>query len=160
MKLLGYIKNLFSFRGTLSQKPYIIIFVAFWSLCPLFYYLDDNSGLYSNIVLSVLDIPLLWIFCAAKTKRCRYLGMSGWRQLLPLWGLFILLNTMRNKSFRTIITIISALIYIPILLIIGILLLFSTPNPKPQPSKGVTTRQSFDKSYEQTCLLVCRGEKR
>ncbi len=101
----------------------------------------DNVCFYGNLSFSYLDIPLLWIYSAAKAKRCRDLGMSGWRQLLPFWGFFILFEKMKKENMRAGMTILSITILLPFTLLVAFFILFLLAMAEP------TVPSDLDKGY-------------
>ncbi len=124
MENTDYNYNLFSYKGKMDQLAYIIVFFSCWMLFFIFLRADNTCDV-GDFRFSYLDIPLFWIYCASRTKRCRDLGMSGWLQLLPFWGLLILFEKMRNKTFRVVMTVLMSLAIVPIALFVLVMYLFA-----------------------------------
>ncbi len=130
MENTDYNYNLFSFKGKMDQMAYTIVFFAFWMFFFIFLRADDTCYT-GDFRFSYLDIPLFWIYCASRTKRCRDLGMSSWLQLLPFWGVLILFDKMRNKTLRVVMTILMSLAIIPIVGLLAVFILLSYAVAEP-----------------------------
>lgn len=102
------IKNLFSFQGRIRRQDYaitlflyyIISMVVNWVL--LHYELIDHNAIPISLshsapyewkrLIIVLPVyaPLLVWFSSQNTKRLHDLGFSGWWQLIPFFGIWML----------------------------------------------------------------------
>ena len=81
-------ENLFSFDGRIRRTEYgisIIIYAIIAVIINLI--LADNRD---ASFLALGYIPALWFLWAQGAKRCHDLGNSGWWQLIPFYGLWLL----------------------------------------------------------------------
>lgn len=82
-------KNPFSFEGRIRRLEYgisIIIYgVVSQILAAIIVASNGDAG-----ILALAFIPLIWFVLAQATKRCHDLGNSGWWQLIPLYGFWLL----------------------------------------------------------------------
>lgn len=80
----------FSFEGRIRRTEYgITIIVA--AIINVFLQLLAASGEEAGAVIYLfLLIPLLWFTWAQGAKRCHDLGNSGWFQIIPFYGLWLL----------------------------------------------------------------------
>lgn len=82
-------KKPFSFEGRSRRTEYglsyllYIIFIVIISFIP-----QESSMLY--IFLVIFIIPLIWFLLAQGAKRCHDRGNSGWYQLIPFYGFWML----------------------------------------------------------------------
>ena len=79
-------KNPFSFEGRIRRTEYglsVIIYAVFETIISR---LGSETG--GGIILIIL-IPVIWLLLAQATKRCHDVGNSGWWQLIPLYGLWL-----------------------------------------------------------------------
>ena len=77
----------FSFDGRIRRTEYgvsmIIYIIAYYGILFLI-------GSTESPLILVLLIPVLWFAIAQGAKRCHDLGNSGWFQLIPFYGLWML----------------------------------------------------------------------
>ncbi|NUY82428.1 DUF805 domain-containing protein [Flavobacterium sp. MAH-1] len=87
-------KNPFSFEGRIRRMEYglslILYIIVYYSLLFGSGMLTGNPSTVGSIVLFVVIIPLIWFMIAQAAKRCHDRGNSGWWQLIPFYGLWLL----------------------------------------------------------------------
>lgn len=82
-------KNPFSFQGRIRRSEYGLsilcygIFAAILNMTIL-------SGGSDTAAIAIFYIPMIWFLFAQGTKRCHDVGNSGWWQLIPFYGLWML----------------------------------------------------------------------
>lgn len=84
----GMFSNSFSFDGRIRRLEYGLSTIIY-SVIAIFlnYTVEVNESL---IVIYTAFIPLVWFIIAQGAKRCHDLGNSGWYQLIPFYGLWML----------------------------------------------------------------------
>lgn len=88
----------FSFEGRIRRAEYglsmIIYFIVVFIFQLLFNTIEFDSYSKSGdgfvILFFIFFIPMLWFMLAQGAKRCHDLGNSGWFQLIPFYGLWLL----------------------------------------------------------------------
>ncbi len=79
----------FSFDGRIRRKEYGISVIAFY-----FLYVGIAAtllqGRSSLGFMGILYIPLIWFMLAQGAKRCHDRNNSGWYQIIPFYGLWML----------------------------------------------------------------------
>jgi uncharacterized membrane protein YhaH (DUF805 family) len=79
----------FSFDGRIRRKEYGISVIIFY-----FLYVGIAAALLkgrsSSGFMGVLYIPLIWFILAQGAKRCHDRNNSGWYQIIPFYGLWML----------------------------------------------------------------------
>lgn len=81
-------KNVFSFEGRIRRMEYGLTILGYL-VCALtinFLVVADDSYQF----LLFLYFPILWITIAQAAKRCHDRGNSGWWQLIPFYGFWLL----------------------------------------------------------------------
>ncbi|MCU0386388.1 MAG: DUF805 domain-containing protein [Flavihumibacter sp.] len=81
-------QNPFSFNGRIRRMEYgisFIIYVAFISILEYIIGADESMGW-----LGLAVIPVLWFMLAQGAKRCHDRGNSGWYQIIPFYGFWML----------------------------------------------------------------------
>lgn len=77
---------MFSFEGRIRRVEYGITILLF----AVFRLFQDLTLREMPILHSILFIPLLWFLWAQGAKRCHDIGKSGWWQIVPFFGLWML----------------------------------------------------------------------
>jgi uncharacterized membrane protein YhaH (DUF805 family) len=86
-------KNPFSFNGRIRRLEYglsYIIYVVAAFLVDLMFLGPMESDDSTIITVLLFFIPLLWFLLAQGAKRCHDRDSSGWFQLIPFYGLWML----------------------------------------------------------------------
>jgi uncharacterized membrane protein YhaH (DUF805 family) len=81
-------KNPFSFEGRIRRTE-LGLSIIIYSIVATFIKLISATSDSSAIVL-VAYIPLSWFLWAQGAKRCHDRGNSGWYQIIPFYGLWML----------------------------------------------------------------------
>lgn len=82
--------NPFSFKGRIRRTEYglsYIIYVIFYLALSIFY---NEVFQEFSILFLLLWIPMLWFLFAQGAKRCHDRGNSGWYQIIPFYGFWML----------------------------------------------------------------------
>lgn len=78
----------FSFHGRIRRLEYGLSVIVIYAYCFVFQmFVESNPD--SSIILLTL-IPLYWFMWAQGAKRCHDRNNSGWYQLIPFYGLWML----------------------------------------------------------------------
>lgn len=82
----------FSFKGRVRRLEYGISFMIYWiwRLCVTAMFENPNLDGGAAILVLLTYIPALWFLWAQGAKRCHDRGNSGWYQLIPFYGLWML----------------------------------------------------------------------
>lgn len=82
-------KKPFSFEGRIRRTEfglsYLIYMIAIFSIS----FVSESSSLLA-LPLTLLFIPLIWFLLAQGAKRCHDRSNSGWFQIIPFYGLWML----------------------------------------------------------------------
>jgi uncharacterized membrane protein YhaH (DUF805 family) len=81
-------KNIFSFNGRIRRTEYGISLIIYF-VCYLIIELLAN-GVSGNKIFFLFLIPVIWFIWAQGAKRCHDIGKSGWWQIIPFYGLWML----------------------------------------------------------------------
>lgn len=79
--------NPFSFEGRIRRSEYGISFILFVVARVVVTLILTSAG---NGIIMLSSIPLLWFLWAQGAKRCHDLGNSGWFQIIPFYGLWMI----------------------------------------------------------------------
>lgn len=86
----------FSFKGRIRRLEYGISIVIYYVWYIFSELLMEGGSPESQSVMAILFlitcIPFYWFIVAQSTKRCHDRGNSGWYQLIPFYGLILLLG--------------------------------------------------------------------
>lgn len=92
-KLKIMFKTPFSFEGRIRRTEYGLSYLIYLAFSVPFNFYFQSSGEPSGMVtlfFFVLLIPFLWFLLAQGAKRCHDRGNSGWFQLIPFYGLWMI----------------------------------------------------------------------
>lgn len=98
----------FSFAGRIRRTEYglsyvlycVVLFIHSAIATILFDVVNYNS---QNAVIYIgllFYIPILWFLFAQSAKRCRDLGRSGWWQIVPFYGFWLLFKDGQHSHNR------------------------------------------------------------
>jgi len=101
-------KRPFSFDGRIRRLEYglsLIIFYAYMFIIVFASQLflsptDPANATLEPLVMLLAMVPGYWFLIAQNAKRCHDLGNSGWFQLIPLYGLWLLFANGENGENR------------------------------------------------------------
>jgi len=94
-------KNPFSFNGRIRRTEYgisMLMIVLLFVVASLFIDPTKNDANVNNIIFFVIYIFALWFDLAQGAKRCHDVGNSGWWQLIPFYGLWLLFENGENRT--------------------------------------------------------------
>ncbi|MGH1519292.1 DUF805 domain-containing protein [Chryseobacterium sp. JK1] len=84
----------FSFDGRIRRTEYGLSYLIYTVFSiPFNFYFQTNGENVSGIALIfflILLVPFLWFLLAQGAKRCHDRGNSGWYQIIPFYGLWML----------------------------------------------------------------------
>ena len=86
-------KKPFSFEGRIRRTEYglsYIIFIAFAGILGMMMEAFSPNDVNGSIFILMGIIPAYWFLFAQGAKRCHDRGNSGWFQLIPFYGLWML----------------------------------------------------------------------
>lgn len=83
-------KNPFSFEGRIRRLEFGLSIIIQIILIVIVEVISIPLGKAGPFIMLALLIPLYWFIWAQGAKRCHDLGKSGWWQLIPFYGLFML----------------------------------------------------------------------
>jgi uncharacterized membrane protein YhaH (DUF805 family) len=79
-------KNPFSFEGRIRRTEYGLSIIIYAVAERIVSEIGSEIG---GVIILILIIPVIWFLVAQATKRCHDVGNSGWWQLIPLYGLWL-----------------------------------------------------------------------
>jgi uncharacterized membrane protein YhaH (DUF805 family) len=79
-------KNIFSFDGRIRRTEYGISIIIFAFATVIIKLIAELDGLF----VFIFQLPAIWFLCAQGAKRCHDVGNSGWWQLIPFYGFWLL----------------------------------------------------------------------
>ena len=80
--------NIFSFDGRIRRLEYGISIIIYGVIAFILDQIVKNNDSLTWIYIAF--ILMLWFLIAQNTKRCHDVGRSGWYQLIPLYGIYLL----------------------------------------------------------------------
>ena len=84
-------KNPFVFFGRIRRKEYgLSVLIFFVALCFFGAQIEESDNEMNIYMLTLL--PIFWFRFAQGAKRCHDLGNSGWYQIIPFYGFWLLLE--------------------------------------------------------------------
>ncbi|KAA0130385.1 DUF805 domain-containing protein [Chryseobacterium sp. SN22] len=93
----------FSFDGRIRRLEYGLSYLIYLVFAlPFNIYLRMSENSYGGpsgtvlVIFFILLIPFLWFMLAQGAKRCHDRGNSGWFQLIPFYGLWMLFADSEN----------------------------------------------------------------
>jgi uncharacterized membrane protein YhaH (DUF805 family) len=81
-------QNLFSFDGRIRRTEYGISFIIYVVAAVIVNAIMQSGG--GAAIIGLAYIPMLWFFWAQGAKRCHDRGNSGWYQIIPFYGFWML----------------------------------------------------------------------
>jgi len=89
-------KNPFSSNGRIRRSEYWVTILLYTIGAGVInIVLEENNDM---DILGLAYIPLLWLLIAQGAKRCHDVNNSGWMQLIPFYGLWMLFQEGDNAS--------------------------------------------------------------
>lgn len=79
----------FSFTGRIRRKEYILTLILCMAYLFLIVFVREIV-FHLDSILGIIFLPAVWFRIAQGAKRAHDLGNSGWFQIIPLYGLFML----------------------------------------------------------------------
>jgi len=80
----------FSFQGRIRRLEYGLSVIIIYAYCFLIQIFVDISPEAAGIIALLTIVPLYWFMWAQGAKRCHDRGNSGWYQIIPFYGLWML----------------------------------------------------------------------
>lgn len=89
----GMFKRPFSFKGRIRRLEYGLSIIIYYLACLIVGFILGAAGVNDNnftVLFYIMLIPAYWFLWAQGAKRCHDRGNSGWYQLIPFYGLWML----------------------------------------------------------------------
>lgn len=80
----------FSFKGRIRRLEYGLSYIVAWIYAAFASVMNELSGGGTDASVILWLIPFYWFLFAQGAKRCHDRGNSGWYQLIPFYGLWLL----------------------------------------------------------------------
>lgn len=81
-------QNPFSFDGRIRRTEFGISFIIYIVAVGIVAVIMQSGG--GAAIIGLAYIPMLWFFWAQGAKRCHDRGNSGWYQIIPFYGFWLL----------------------------------------------------------------------
>jgi uncharacterized membrane protein YhaH (DUF805 family) len=81
-------KNPFSFEGRIRRTEYGLSYLIYVFCIIVISFMSELGGIAPVFILGI--IPLIWFLLAQGAKRCHDRGNTGWFQIIPFYGLWML----------------------------------------------------------------------
>ena len=81
-------KKPFSFEGRIRRMEYGLSYLGYIAFIVIIVLLSGTAQ--PSPFLIILYIPMIWFLLAQGSKRCHDRGNSGWWQIIPFYGLWML----------------------------------------------------------------------
>lgn len=87
----GMFRNPFSFTGRIRRTEYWLSMIIYF-IADLFISIVDAvaESDYTALYVKVFKLTMFWFILAQGAKRCHDIGKSGWYQIMPLYGFWML----------------------------------------------------------------------
>jgi|SRR6185312_4060979 len=82
-------KNPFSFNGRIRRLEYGLSYLIYIIVAMVASFTMDEFKI-DSVFIILIFIPLVWLLLAQGSKRCHDMGNSGWYQLIPFYGFWML----------------------------------------------------------------------
>lgn len=79
----------FSFKGRIRRAEYGLSIIIYVIAATILNLIMEEIG-DDALVLLIVYIPIWWFLIAQSCKRCHDVGNSGWWQLIPFYGLWLI----------------------------------------------------------------------
>lgn len=89
-------KKPFSFEGRIRRTEFGLSYIAFIVVVMLAAALTSYQNDEPSMLLALICIPAYWFLLAQGAKRCHDRGNTGWFQIIPFYGLWMLFADSEN----------------------------------------------------------------
>ncbi len=83
-------KNPFSFNGRIRRTEFGVSVLLCYGLNAVLSGIPRGGDGSAGIAVLLLLVPVLWFLWAQGAKRCHDIGQSGWFQVIPFYGIWML----------------------------------------------------------------------